>query len=337
MSEERSGSGGAIASYGHIIATTLDELGVDSEPVFVDAGVRPSTSVDPLHRLSNRDISRLFEASVQATGDPYFGLLVGRNVQPSIMHAFGLGVLASTTLNDFLDRIANYYRLVSRAAKFKHRETDGHTILYAEDMRDNVCDETADAWAVVMVRLMRLLYQREINPVWIELLRPCPEPGDKPYVDIFKCPVRFNCSELRIAMDSSIMDRRLPGASPELAQYNDQIAMRYLEKLDEQNLSNRVRSMIVSQLATGKVSKLRIADQLHMGPRSLQLKLAAEDTTFQDILDTTRQSLAQSYIEQSGLSITEIAFLLGFADASNFTRAFKRWSGKSPSEYRDNH
>jgi AraC-like DNA-binding protein len=73
---------------------------------------------------------------------------------------------------------------------------------------------------------------------------------------------------------------------------------------------------------------------MHMSPRNLQLKLAANDTTFQDTLDSTRQNLAAGYIEQSHLAITEIAYLLGFSDASNFTRAFRRWHGVSPRQYR---
>ncbi|MGI9287869.1 MAG: helix-turn-helix domain-containing protein, partial [Pseudomonadales bacterium] len=60
----------------------------------------------------------------------------------------------------------------------------------------------------------------------------------------------------------------------------------------------------------------------------------AKDTSFQEILDTTRQSLALGYMEQSNISITEAAYLLGFSDVSNFTRAFKRWTGKSPRDFR---
>ena len=64
------------------------------------------------------------------------------------------------------------------------------------------------------------------------------------------------------------------------------------------------------------------------------MKLAARDTSFQDILDSTRKSLAIAYMEQSKTTITEAAYLLGFSEVSNFTRAFKRWTGKSPREFR---
>ena len=126
----------------------------------------------------------------------------------------------------------------------------------------------------------------------------------------------------------------LPGASPDMAQHNDEIVMGYLAQMDRQDIVNRVRRLIIEELASGNLSKQGVADKMHMSPRNLQLKLAAENTTFQDILDNTRQSLATGYMEQSHLAITEIAYLLGFSDASNFTRAFRRWFGVSPREYR---
>lgn len=325
---------GPIASYGQAIATSLEMRGIDSAAVFSEAAVPLPASADPLRRISNEEVSRLFAIAVRITGDPYFGLQVGQILTPSSLHALGFGLLASTSLRDFYQRICNYYRVVSQNADFQQYEKDGQSILTAVNVVDSVCGETQDVFAVMILRFIRRLYQHDINPLWVDLLRPCPEDGDQPYLDYFKCPVQFGCSDLRFAMDSSMMDKPLPGASRELAQYNDEIVMGYLEKLEKQNLENRVRFLIISELASGTVSKQSIADGLYMSPRSLQLKLAALNTTFQDILDMTRQTLAQGYIEQSGLAITEIAYLLGFADTSNFTRAFKRWTGQPPSEYR---
>jgi AraC-like DNA-binding protein len=120
-----------------------------------------------------------------------------------------------------------------------------------------------------------------------------------------------------------------------MAQHNDEIVMKYLAQMDHNDVVNRVRRHIIEDLASGLLSKQGVADKMHMSPRNLQLKLAAQDTTFQDTLDTTRKKLATGYIEQSQLAITEIAYLLGFSDASNFTRAFRRWFGASPREYRE--
>ena len=323
-----------IASYTQAFSSALEARGVDPQAVFDEVGISPLITSDPLKRISNADVSRLFQASVKATADPCFGLEVGEHMQPGNLHAMGFAMLASVSLRDFYHRVCNYYRVVSQNADFRQYDAEGASVLVAGNIATSVCHETEDAWTCMMVRFMRFLYQRELNPLWLELRRPVPPGGEQPFLDYFKCPVRFDCQEMKIALDSSVMDRVLPGGSADMAQHHDEIVMQYLEKMDRQDVVNRVRSLIVQELASGSLSKQRIADQMHMSPRNLQLKLAAKKTTFQDTLDSTRQSLAAGYIQQSHLAITEIAYLLGFSDASNFTRAFRRWYGCSPSEYR---
>ena len=127
----------------------------------------------------------------------------------------------------------------------------------------------------MMVRFLRFLYQQPLDPVWIELTRPEPERGGQPYLEYFNCPVRFSCEEDRIAMDSALMDVALPGASPDMAQYNDQIVMQYLEQMDRNDVVNRVRRHIIEELSSGTLSKQAVADKMHMSARNLQLKLAA--------------------------------------------------------------
>lgn len=325
----------AIASYGHAIALAMEKRGLDAKAIFSQAGISLQTSTDPMLRISNEEVGELFAIAKKATGDPYLGLQVGKIIQPSNLHALGLGLLVSSSLRGFYQRISNYYQFVSKNANFQFYDLGGESVLQATNVLDSVCYESRDAFCVAMVCFMRNLFQVELNPLWVNLMSPCPDAGPQPYLDFFKCPVNFDREDMRIAIDSSLMDRPLRGASRELAQSNDQIVMRYLEKLDKADLVNRVRSLIISELASGTISKNGIADQLHMSPRSLQLKLAAKGTTFQDTLDKTRQTLAQGYMTQSSLTITEIAYLLGFADSSNFTRAFKRWTGQPPSKFRD--
>lgn len=323
-----------IASYLQAFVSALEARGIDPAAVFDEAGIPIQVTSDPLKRISETDVGRLFQASVKASGDTSFGIAVGERMQPGNLHALGFGLLSSSSLRDFYERICNYYHVVSQSANFHSYEIDGASVLAANKLAATVCYETRDAWITMMVRFLRFLYQQEINPLWIELSRPMPAGGEQPYLDYFNCPVRFGCSEDRVAMDSSIMDRNLPGANPDMAQHNDEIVIQYLAQMDHNDVVNRVRRHIIEDLASGLLSKQGVADKMHMSPRNLQLKLAAQDTTFQDTLDSTRMKLATGYIEQSHLAITEIAYLLGFSDASNFTRAFRRWFGVSPREYR---
>ena len=326
-----------MASYLQAFASALGDRGIDPGPIFERAGLEVLTSSDPLKRISELEVTRLIQVAVEATGDPCFGIAVGERMQPGNLHALGFGLLSSSSLRDFYNRVCNYYRVVSQSADFRSYDVDGQSILAASNVGENVCYETQDAWVTMMVRFLRFLYQSPVDPLWVELARPEPTGGPGPFLDYFHCPVRFGCAEPRVAMDSSIMDQSLPGASPDMAQYNDQIVIQYLEQMDKNDVVNRVRRHIIEDLASGTLSKQLVADKMHMSARNLQLKLAGEGTTFQDTLDTTRRNLATGYMQQSQLSITEIAYLLGFSDASNFTRAFRRWYGLSPRDYRLEH
>lgn len=323
-----------MASYVQAFASALESRDIEPQSVFEEAGISLQTSSDPLKRISEEEVANLFRVSVKATDDPYFGLAVGQRMQPGNLHALGFGLLSSSSLRDFYNRISNYYHVVSQSAEFVSYDEGSVSVLAARNLAPSVCSETRVAWLTMMVRFIRFLYQRDIDPVWIEMSSPQPERGDQPYRDYFNCPVRFACAEERIAMDISIMDVPLPGASPDMAQHNDQIVMQYLEQMDRSDIVNRVRRYIIEDLPSGKLSKQAVADKMHMSARNLQLKLAAENTSFQDTLDGTRRNLATGYMQQSHLAITEIAYLLGFSDASNFTRAFRRWFGQSPRSYR---
>jgi AraC-like DNA-binding protein len=323
-----------VASYTQAFASALEAAGVDPQEIFSEVGVGAQVTSDPLKRISNAEVSQLFHASVRATGNPCFGIEVGERMQPGNLHALGFAMLASVTLRDFYNRVCNYYRVVSRNADFEQEEVDGASVLVARNLALSVCNETQDAWLTMMVRFLRFLYQQELNPLWIDLCRPVPAGGEQPFLNYFQCSVRFDCDELRIAIDSKIMDRELPGGSADLAQHHDQIVMQYLEKMEHKDVANRVRRLITDELSSGTLSKQGVAEKMNMSARNLQLKLAERNTTFQETLDGTRQNLAAGYIEQSHLAVTEIAYLLGFSDASNFTRAFRRWHGCSPSDYR---
>lgn len=144
----------------------------------------------------------------------------------------------------------------------------------------------------------------------------------------------FGQETLGLYFDLNTLRDPLAGASRELAQHNDQIVMQYLEKLNRDDIVNRVRAHIVTGLSGGNFSRVAIAASVNMSASTLQVKLARAGQSFQQMLDETRHELALGYIEQSRLLITEIAFMLGFSDLSNFIRAFKRWTGKSPTEFR---
>ncbi len=132
-----------------------------------------------------------------------------------------------------------------------------------------------------------------------------------------------------------MLKQALPYAHPELARVNDKVVMEYLARIDKDSITLKVRSHIIDHLPNGAPRQENIAESLNMSLRKLQRKLQDEDTNYKELLEDTRRSLAQTYIKQNNRSIGEITYLLGFSEPSNFTRAFKRWTGRTPANYRE--
>ena len=115
---------------------------------------------------------------------------------------------------------------------------------------------------------------------------------------------------------------------------HDQLLIEYIAKLDNDNIIERTKVSIIDKMPSGNISDAIVARSLQMSERTLQRRLREFGTTFKSILNEVRRDLTNSYIRDSKLSLTEISFMLGFAEISTFSRAYKRWTGQSPSAYR---
>jgi AraC-like DNA-binding protein len=323
-----------IAGYAQAIAKALDYCGVDSARVFRAAAVAPPMANDPMLRVSVADLTRLYRTSVDVTNNPYFGLTVARFIQISNLHALGYALAASDTLMDFCLRLERYFRVVSQSAKISIGETDGRVMLRAEHLAD-VSGETEDAFLGFVVLAMRQLSDAAFNPLAVEFRHAVPREGSGPYEALFRSAVDFSRPHSLLLFVKADLERKLAGACPELAQVNDNIATKYLARLDKSDIVSTAKQKIVEQLANGECTREMIAAAMAMSPTALQFKLSKRDTSFHELLDATRKELACSYLRQSALTVTEITYLLGFNDTSNFARAFRRWTGLSPTDFRE--
>ena len=317
-----------IAGYGIAIANALEYAGIDSRHVFREAAVDEELRNDPLHRLPVETVSRLYAICVEVTGNFTFGLTVARFLQASHLHAVGFGALASSTLLDFGQRMAHFMHLLSQSATMEIRENGAETQLVGI-VHIPICPQTQDAWAAFLLRMMRILHGGDLRPLREELPHPAPPDGDRPYLDMFRAPVLFDRPDMVLAFAHDVMRAALPGACPELDQYNDKVAATYLARLERTDVVACARAAIIEQLASGKCSRESVAAALCLSPETLQSRLARRHTSFHALLDGIREECARACLHQASLSVTEIAYMAGFTDVSNFTRAFKRWTGQS--------
>lgn len=146
---------------------------------------------------------------------------------------------------------------------------------------------------------------------------------------MFDAPV----SGIELSLDDA--DRILPSGNKDMAEFNDQAMNKYLLAKDSDPLVSRVTKIIVEHLPSGDATIEKAASELYMSKRKLQRLLHDEGTSFIALLNETREDIAKQYVRDKDMNLTEIAFLLGFSEQSTFSRSFKRWTGKSPSSFRN--
>lgn len=326
----------SISSVAGLIEKALRTYDCDPAPLFAEAGIDGKVCFDPIARIPTTKLQALWKLSVETTGDAGFGLTAAEQFQPADLHGLGFAWLASDTLRDALDRLARFSRFLNPLIKIyldEGKDTVDLVILGPERWPDFV-HAAGDLAMAVFLRMCQITAGEYIIPVRVVLQRPTPPCTDR-FNAFFGSPIEYGAPDNRLCFAPYQVNERLMTGNPELARANDQTVIDYLSRFDRSNITMQVRARIIEQLPIGTPQQAAIADALHVGLRSLQRKLKDEETTFKHLLEDTRRELAMQYIKNANHSVGEIAYLLGFSEPSNFTRAFRRWTGRSPAEFRE--
>jgi len=163
-----------------------------------------------------------------------------------------------------------------------------------------------------------------------------PQPADvSAHARIFECPVVFGADAIRMILTREVWDTARAGDNPDLFAVLNAHARMLMDQLPPpDDIVGRVREAIDAELRGGDPKLESIARHLAMSPRTLQRRLKDRGIVFNDLLDAMRYRVARTYLAQGDIAGTEVAYLLGFAEHSSFNRAFKRWAGVTPTEYR---
>jgi AraC-like DNA-binding protein len=323
----------SLSSWGLAMARALQSRGCDAKALFERAGLDFSALGDPEARYPQSATVALWRLSVEATGDPCFGLEVARHTSPMTFHALGFSLAASSTVHEALERIVRYYRLVSDEMTIAFVDAGEAYRVSARPVGRHHMREGMDALLAVAVRLCRSLTDRTFAPLRVEITGPAPR-DPSPFVRYFKAPVVFEAAEHALLLGKEPCDRVILGANPELARTNDLIAAQAMARWDRASAADRVRAVLLDRLPQGITSLAQTARTLGTSTRALQRQLGEESTTYARIIDETRKDLAEAYLREGRSSMSDIAYLLGFAGAASFTRAARRWWGQSPSDHR---
>lgn len=313
----------------------LPEYGLDFAELARQVGIDPEVLLRPDARCPSSRIQKLWRLAAARAADPQFGLSVGRHARPGIFHAVGLGIVSSGSVLSALKRIERYSSVVSTNGRFVLVRHAGLASLEVHATEHTVVPipEFLDATAVALCRVLRSCAGPSATPLAVYLpARPDP-PSTEAYREALGCPVHLQGSRVALTYDAAVAARPVLSGNPELAAEADKLAHRYLQGLVPESTAARVRAVLLNAMPSGDVDQEEVARALNQSPSTLQRRLREEGTSYQQLLDTIRHELAVDYLREGQHSLADITFLLGFSDQSNFTRAFRRWTGRTPREY----
>ncbi len=325
-----------LATFLLPIAQALRHYGIDAMAVIEDVGIDPASTVNADRRIPASAMQRLWGRCVDLSGDEAFGLVAAEQLQPQVLHGLGLAWLSSDSIYDGLKRNVRFSKLMNTGVELRLIENDD---LVEVSLGPPVRDEdfvfaSRDFSVALLLRMCRLTLGEFIAPLRIDMERPGPEDPER-WEYMLATHVSFACDKAQVVFVKSDITEQLATGDPALARVNDEQTQAHLDSFLNDSITRDVVDQIVQTLPDGPPSQQQIAKALHVSNRTLQRRLKSEGTSFMDLLQDTRLQLARKYLGQRNRSVVETAYMLGFSEPSTFSRAFKRWTGRAPAEYRE--
>lgn len=325
----------SIKAVGKIV-DAAEASGVRPEELYRAVGLDPSLLGDADNRIPYSQIVELYETAAHLTGDDAFGLHLSERTSPKVFDLLGYVLLNSPTLGEAVGRIVRYHSIWTDGAGYD-LEIKGelarlgyHYVNLDAELSRHDCEMTL----AITLRFARLATGVDWTPLEVSFKHAAPTDTSE-HRRIFRSPVRFSRPANEIIFDSSLLNLPIVEADAALCAVLDRHAEELLAKFPRRGgIAEEVRALLFEALNGGDASLEAISQQMGTSPRTLQRKLKEEGTTHQDLLDEIRRDLSKRYLIEPQMAICEVAYLLGFSEPSAFHRAFRRWTGITPREYR---
>lgn len=313
------------------------ERGISNATLLSALGLSDRDLADPDGWLPQRVWCEIWQEVVSRLGDPAVGLRAGCHVDRGYFGVIDYIVRSSENLGTALERAVRYFRLANTQGEIRI-EREGSMVrvirILVGDEAMVLPPQAAEFALAAMVQLFRdasatIWSLREVT------FRHDEPPDAAEHRHVFGCPVRFGADADALLFHEAALGVAMRAPDEQLlrlVERHAELMLREVPRLGD--TVDEVRRVIVAELRRGTVTVEHVAARLGMSRRSLHRQLQRADTCFRDLLADTRRALAQRYLGDSDMSIGEIAFLLGYTEASAFHRAFVAWIGQTPGEYR---
>ena len=320
-------------------ATGLLEMmkaaGCDPEQILAPLGISPEKLADPHGFIATADFAQILDAAARTSGDDCFGLHFGERFEPRDNGALVYVVLNSPTFGAAFDNVARYIRVHNEAASFSFVAGQPTSLLrFSLDVPAGIRRQQVEYGLMVGLRTLRLMAGSQWAPIEVHFEHTAPaRPAE--LIRAFGAPASFGRPATALVVERAFVERQVPAADARLYP----ILRDYLEPIlaelpQADGLMVSVRRAIGESMRHGEPTLGQVAERLALGARTLQRKLKQHDVAFKSLVDDTRRQFSLRYLRDPTNTLSEVSYLLGYSEVSAFNRAFRRWTGGTPSEFR---
>lgn len=313
--------------------STLRFYGLDPVAYYQQAGLCADSAADPNFRYPAVPFNSIWTRLAAELPTEAVGLTAANFVLPSTFNALGLAMWTSKSIHCALERLIRFSKVFHTGGSATLISQPGQIALQiTRDADDNgnllVTDEGVDCFFGALANFIRQLSGRHNALTAVTLQRARPADARR-YLDFFHCDVKFDCSHDTLVLDPENAVLPLPTYNPQLTRINESEAESQLEKISP-GILYQLQLYIENHLVDESLGIAKAATTLGTSQRSLQRELRNLNSSFRSEVEKTRKKLANQYLLHSSLSIGEIAYLLGYSNANNFSRAYRGWFNQTP-------
>lgn len=327
----------ASAEWVDTVLGAAERQGVARASLLAAAGLDPGASV-PGERWPIDHVARLWHAAARCTADPGFGLKVGAGVQPERFAALDPTWRACATLREAIATAQKFQRLISDGARFQMIAGLQSSWVVYHPLQGTLgfSPHQVEAVLAAVVGFARSVSgHSRLRPLAVQFNQPVIGPLDG-YQSVFRCPVSFDQAFSGVLLGNALLDAPLPQADARQAREHRRRAEADLARLSSpQALARELQAWIALRLQQGQWPlRPQAAQALGLSPRTLARRMAQQQLDFSTLLDAARREAALQAVGHSERPLADIGQSLGFAEPSTFWRAFRRWTGTTPGQWR---
>ena len=321
-------------SWVNTVLAAAERAGVPRERLLAQAGIAPAELAHERWPIDH--ITRLWRAAAHCTQDAGFGLKAGAMVGPGSFNVVSYLLQSAPSLRGAIGVVQQYQRLISDGGRFQVivGAQAGWVVYHPRQGALAFSPHQIEAVLAAVVAFSRWVTGRAVRPLQVQFSQPRVGPLAG-YREAFGCPVAFEQAFSGVLLDNALLDAPLPQADAQLARLHHQYAAQRLAVLSQGGaLAQELRAWIAAALQGRVPTRAEAAQAMGLSERTLARRMRAQQLSFSALLDAVRREAALQALAESGRPLAEICQALGYAEPSVFWRAFRRWTGCTPAQWR---